>query len=98
MAIFWNEPDCSDHFTYDTTWGGLITTNAMDDGGADFGQGHISQIISLVSNTFKFKKSGFFVQTRKFTTEVYTIITLAACSANRTQAELKTGLVRNNEA
>jgi endo-1,3(4)-beta-glucanase len=29
----------SDHFTYDTTWGGLITTKAMDDGGADFGQG-----------------------------------------------------------
>jgi hypothetical protein len=27
-----------DHFTYDTTWGGLITTKAMDDGGADFGQ------------------------------------------------------------
>jgi hypothetical protein len=46
VAIFWNEPDCSDHFTYDTTWGGLITTNAMDDGGADFGQGHISLITS----------------------------------------------------
>jgi len=28
-----------DHFTYDTTWGGLVTTKAMDDGGADFGQG-----------------------------------------------------------
>lgn len=29
----------SDYFTYDTTWGGLITINAMNDGSADFGQG-----------------------------------------------------------
>ena len=27
-----------DHFTYDTTWGGLVTINAMNDHAADFGQ------------------------------------------------------------
>ena len=34
----------SDHFTYDQTWGGLITINAMNDGGADFGQ--VSSILT----------------------------------------------------
>lgn len=28
-----------DHFTYDTTWGGLVTINAMNDHSSDFGQG-----------------------------------------------------------
>jgi len=35
----WLSGTNDDHFTYDTTWGGLITRKAMDDGGADFGQG-----------------------------------------------------------
>jgi len=35
----WLSGTNGDYFTYDTTWGGLITRKAMDDGGADFGQG-----------------------------------------------------------
>ena len=41
-----------DHFTYDTTWGGLITTKAMDDGGADFGQEQSSQYFCLLLDWF----------------------------------------------
>ena len=33
-----------DHFTYDTTWGGLVTINAMNDHSSDFGQVRFRQL------------------------------------------------------